>query len=51
MRWRGGCESSSMCKGGARASVAMKIIVVMLRLQWLWWQREDELSMVMAASR
>ena len=47
----GGRESSSMCNGGARAGVAVGMVVVMLRLQWLWWQHEDELSMVMAASR
>jgi len=58
LQWRirlhcchGGRESGLMCKGGARAGVVVEMMVVMLRLQWLWWQREDELSMVMAASR
>ncbi|QCE03150.1 hypothetical protein DEO72_LG8g1172 [Vigna unguiculata] len=32
----GGRESSSMCKGGARAGVVVEMMV---------WQREDELSM------
>jgi len=40
-----------MCKGRARVGVAVEMMVVMLRLQWLWWQHEDELSMVMAAAR
>jgi len=40
-----------MCKGGALVGVAVEMMVVMLCLQWLWWQCEDELSMVMAASR
>jgi len=50
LQWRmrlrcchGGRKSGSMCKGGARTGVAVEMMVVMLRLQWLWWQREDEL--------
>jgi len=44
LQWRirlrcchGGRKSGSMCKGGARAGVAVEMMVVVLHLQWLWW--------------